>query len=116
MAMTTEVFVDVDFDSAHWLPHVPKGHKCHGVHGHTYRLQLRIEGPVGDDGFVVDYQVVRDAWHKLEKQLDHKLLNDVDGLSNPTCENIGAWVLERMPMVTSVRIRETQTAGCVVRR
>lgn len=114
--MVTEIFVDVSFNSAHWLPRVPSGHKCARVHGHTYRLQLRAKGEVRDDGMVFDYHVITDAWHSLFKLLDHQLLNDVEGLSNPTSELIGAWVLERMPMLTSVVVRETETAGSVVTR
>lgn len=114
--MVTEVFVDVSICVAHWLPKVSAHHKCAVMHGHNYEIRLYVRGEVHDDGMVQDYQVVLDAWRPLHKLLDHRTLNDVEGLSNPTCENLGAWILERMPMVTSVRVYETKDAGAIVCR
>lgn len=118
MSTTTSIFFEASFNSGHWLPMVPEGHKCRRPHGHTYRVRIVAEGPVGADGFIVDYDVIRQAWLPLCDDLDHRQLNHVDGLENPTAENIGRWILDRIrirvPMVCSVEVRETEHAGATV--
>lgn len=84
------------YDSAHRLPEVPEGHKCGRLHGHTYRLIVTIEGPVREDGFVIDFATVKTIINPLIKQLDHCLLNDVAGLENPTVERQLEWLWERI--------------------
>lgn len=85
------------FDSAHYLPNVPDGHKCGRMHGHTYTVWLHVSGPVGErEGWVVDFSDLKTEWKPLEAELDHKTLNDLPGLENPTAENLGAWIWQRM--------------------
>lgn len=99
------------FEAAHRLPGVPPTHRCFNLHGHTYRVELKLEGPVdGKTGFVADFFDVEAAFAPLLKQLDHCCLNDVKGLENPTAENIAAWIWERskpsLPQLAAVLVYE----------
>jgi 6-pyruvoyltetrahydropterin/6-carboxytetrahydropterin synthase len=94
------------FESAHFLPFVPDGHKCKNVHGHTYRVEIVVRGPLGPDGFVTDFAEIDALIAPLLNTLDHRLLNDIEGLQNPTAEIIAAWFLERVQNCESVRIYE----------
>jgi 6-pyruvoyltetrahydropterin/6-carboxytetrahydropterin synthase len=100
------------FEAAHRLPNVPPTHRCHRMHGHSYRVELRLEGPVDpESGFVVDFFDVEDAFGPLLAQLDHYCLNDVPGLENPTAENIAVWIWDRVqprvPQISAVLVYET---------
>ncbi|MDI4656112.1 6-carboxytetrahydropterin synthase QueD [Xanthobacter autotrophicus] len=100
------------FEAAHFLPHVPETHRCRRMHGHSYRVDLTLEGPVDAvTGFVVDFFDVEAAFGPLLKQLDHYCLNDVEGLENPTAEIIAAWIWDRvkpvLPLLSCVRVYET---------
>lgn len=106
------VFIEDSFDAAHWLPNVPDGHKCGRMHGHTYRIRMESEGPVGaETGWVIDYADLKYAWSIIKAQLDHDTLNDI--LTNPTCELIAEWIGERLPMVSRIELRETVNCGVV---
>ena len=54
----TSIWKDFHFDAAHWLPHVPEGHKCGRMHGHTYRVRVWCRGAINDRGMIVDYAVI----------------------------------------------------------
>lgn len=100
------------FEAAHRLPHVPATHRCHRMHGHSYRVELCLEGPVDPQtGFVVDFFDIEAAFQPLLLRLDHYCLNEVDGLANPTAENIAAWIWHRtkpsLPLLAAVRVYET---------
>lgn len=100
------------FEAAHRLPHVPLTHRCHRMHGHSYRIELCLEGPVdAHTGFVVDFFDVEAAFSPLLLQLDHYCLNDVEGLENPTAENIAIWIWNRIkpavPQTSAVVVYET---------
>lgn len=98
------------FEAAHWLPRVPKSHKCSRMHGHSYRVEITVDGPIGMNGFVVDYFDIEEMASPLIKQLDHHVLNEVDGLENPTVEHIVQWFLKLMPIATAIRVYETPTS------
>jgi len=101
------------FEAAHLLPNVAEEHRCRRLHGHSYRVELRLEGPVDPlTGFVADFLVIEKAFQPLLDRLDHHYLNDVEGLENPTAENIAIWIWERtkkaLPQLASVIVFETQ--------
>lgn len=100
------------FEAAHRLPKVPETHRCHRMHGHSYRVELQLEGPVNpQSGFVVDFFDVEAAFGPLLQRLDHYCLNDIAGLENPTAENIAVWIWDRvrpvLPQLASVKVFET---------
>lgn len=115
-----EVFKEFTVEAAHRLPNVPIDHKCARLHGHSFRIEIRVEGAIGaDTGWVVDFADIKAAFAPLEKQLDHHYLNEIPGLENPTSENIARWIWERLAPVlggiSAVTVRETCTSGCVYR-
>ena len=120
MTFTAEIYREFTFESAHRLPHVPEGHKCGRLHGHSYRVELHVSGPVGDDtGWVQDFGEIKQAFKPLEEQLDHNYLNEVEGLENPTSEVLARWIWKRLhedlPNIVAVQVRETCTSGCIYR-
>lgn len=101
------------FEAAHWLPKVADTHRCRRMHGHSYRVELTLEGNVNpESGFVVDFFDVESAFAPLLARLDHHCLNEVEGLDNPTAENIAAWLWDQMKPtlanIQSVKVFETQ--------
>ncbi|ATE52684.1 6-carboxytetrahydropterin synthase QueD [Actinosynnema pretiosum] len=115
-----ELFREFRFEAAHRLPNVPEGHKCARLHGHSYLVVVQLDGPVDPEaGWVVDFGDVKAAFKPLEERLDHYYLNEVEGLENPTSENLAVWIWDRLigalPMLSAVTVRETCTSGCTYR-
>lgn len=113
-----KIFKEFTFDSAHFLPNVPDGHKCKNMHGHTYRLTVFFEGQlVKDLEWVVDFAEVKKIINPIINQIDHKLINDIEGLENPTCERVAVWlwnkIKPKMPQLTEIKLNETPTSGVV---
>ncbi len=103
------------FEAAHWLPTFPDGHKCRRLHGHSFRVDVVVAGDVPEDtGYLIDYGQIKAATEPIRTQLDHYLLNDIEGLSNPTAENLAKWIYDRLtpslPILAAVRIHETCTS------
>jgi 6-pyruvoyltetrahydropterin/6-carboxytetrahydropterin synthase len=114
-----EIFREFTFEAAHRLPHVPDDHKCGRLHGHSYRVQVHVEGAVDEAaGWVMDFADIKAAFAPLHDQLDHRYLNDVEGLGNPTSENVAQWIWDRLAPslpLSAVTVRETCTSGCTYR-
>lgn len=94
------------FESAHHLPFVPDGHKCKNMHGHTYRVDIVMHGELDSRGFIKDFAEIDDQVLPLVRKIDHRVLNDIEGLENPTAENIAAWFFKRIPACEKVRVYE----------
>lgn len=109
-----KIWREFTFEAAHRLPLVPEGHKCARLHGHSYRVEIHVVGPVGDDGMVMDFSEIKAAWKPLHARLDHYYLNEIDGLENPTSEVLARWIFDRidLPAVEQIVVRETCTSGC----
>jgi 6-pyruvoyltetrahydropterin/6-carboxytetrahydropterin synthase len=117
VATQAEIFREFTFEAAHRLPYVPEGHKCARLHGHSYRVEVRVGGEVGSEsGWVVDFAEISTAFEPLHAVLDHHYLNDVPGLENPTSEILAKWIWDRLaPSLGGLReviVRETCTSGC----
>ncbi len=110
---------ELRFEAAHRLPHLPEDHKCHRLHGHSFRVTVRVEGPIDSKlGWVVDFADVAAAWKPLHELLDHRYLNEVEGLENPTSENLARFIAERLDVpsparLVSVTVHETCASRCV---
>lgn len=107
-------------EAAHRLPRVPAGHKCARLHGHSFVVEVAVSGPVDPEmGWVLDYADLKEAFQPLFEALDHRYLNDIPGLENPTSENLAAWIWERLkpalPLLSEVSVAETCTSRCVYR-
>lgn len=107
-------------EAAHRLPNVPTGHKCARLHGHSWRIEVAIEGPVGNDtGWVMDYADLKAAFQPIHNRIDHNYLNEIPGLENPTSERLAVWLWNelkpRLPLLSELVIAETCTSRCVYR-
>jgi 6-pyruvoyltetrahydropterin/6-carboxytetrahydropterin synthase len=105
------------FESAHRLPKVPAGHKCARLHGHSFKVEVAVVGPVDEDtGWFIDYERLYAAWAPIHAELDHNYLNEVPGLENPTSENLARWLWRRLepslPSLARITVFETCDARC----
>lgn len=112
------LFKEFTFDSAHFLPNVPVGHKCREMHGHTYRLRIWIEDQLHPQlGWVMDFADLKAVVKPVVDQLDHKTMNNIPGLENPTCERIAVWIWDQLrpslPKMVKVELHETPTSGVI---
>jgi 6-pyruvoyltetrahydropterin/6-carboxytetrahydropterin synthase len=115
-----EIFKRFTIEAAHLLPNLPEGHKCRRLHGHSFRIEIHVTGPVaGAEEWVQDFADLSAAFKPLYEQLDHRYLNEIEGLENPTSENLAKWIWVRLqptlPMLSAVVVRETCTSGCIYR-
>jgi 6-pyruvoyltetrahydropterin/6-carboxytetrahydropterin synthase len=115
-----EIFRRFTFEAAHRLPHVPAGHKCARLHGHSFAVTVAVAGPVGaDTGWIMDFAELKAAFAPLHAQLDHNYLNEIPGLENPTSENLARWIWQRLqprlPQLARVEVQETCQSGCIYR-
>lgn len=91
-----EIAYRFGFDAAHRLEHFPTGHPNRRLHGHSFMVEVALEGERGADGFVVDFAMVEAECAKVRLALDHRLLNEIDGLEPPTLENISVWIWQSL--------------------
>jgi 6-pyruvoyltetrahydropterin/6-carboxytetrahydropterin synthase len=110
--MRTEISRTYSIEAAHRLPNVPEGHKCFRLHGHSFRITLRLGGEVDPKtGWILDFAELDTAFEPLFARLDHHYLNEVEGLENPTSEVLASWVMTRLRprcgRLVSVTVAET---------
>lgn len=113
-----DIYKTINFEAAHRLPNLPPTHKCARLHGHSYRAEIHVRGPIDpQSGWVMDFADIKAACDPLVEQLDHNYLNDIKGLENPTCEEIARWIWNNLkpglPNLIKVVVHETCTSGCI---
>jgi 6-pyruvoyltetrahydropterin/6-carboxytetrahydropterin synthase len=112
------IYKEFTFEAAHRLPNVPTEHKCARLHGHSFAVKVSVQGDVGENsGWVMDYADITASFKPIRDLLDHYYLNEIEGLENPTSENIVRWIWLRLkptlPELCEIEIKETCTSGCI---
>jgi 6-pyruvoyltetrahydropterin/6-carboxytetrahydropterin synthase len=110
-----EMLRTMHFEAAHHLPHTPAEHKCHRVHGHSFEAEAAVSGDlIQPEGWIMDFAELSDLLEGIRADLDHRLLNDIPGLENPTSEELARWIWLRLTphlpdgvLLTRVSVRET---------
>ena len=115
-----EIYKEFMFEAAHRLPNVAAGHKCGRLHGHSWKGVIYVAGDVDPEaGWIMDYAEIKRIFAPLYDQLDHRYLNDIAGLENPTSEVVAKWIWDKLkpdlPLLSQVVINETCTSGCIYR-
>ena len=108
------------FEAAHFLPKVTPGHKCARMHGHSYTIEIVIEGEIDPElGWLIDFADIDEHAAPLVRLLDHQVLNEIEGLANPTSEILAGWWWQRLapglPQLCEVAVSETPSSRCVYR-
>lgn len=108
------------FEAAHFLPSFPDGHKCRRMHGHSFRVDVLVEGeiPAGQH-HLIDYGQMMQIIEPLRLRLDHYCLNEIEGLEHPTSEVLAKWLWDRLrpelPLLAGIVVHETCTSRCEYR-
>ena len=113
-----EIYKAFSIEAAHRLPNLPESHKCYRLHGHSFKIEVHVTGEVDQNtGWIMDFADISAAFKPLFERLDHHYLNEIEGLENPTSENLARWIWRQLkpalPLLSSVVVKETCTAGCV---
>ena len=103
------------FDAAHYFGHFPAEHPNHGMHGHSFQVEIAVRGaPDPRTGFIIDFAELERACAEVRRALDHRVLNEVEGLGQPSLENLCAWIWNRLaprlPPLSRVTVR-LESAG-----
>ncbi len=113
-----EIFKDFKFEAAHKLTGLPAGHKCANMHGHSYRARVVLRGRVDPKiQWIVDFAQVKEQVQPIIKRLDHAVLNDIEGLEQPTSEALAIWLWRalrpKLPQLVRIELWETATSGAI---
>lgn len=115
------IYREFHFEAAHFLPSAAPGHPNSRVHGHSFRARVVIQGePDPETGLVMHFDELSTAIADAREALDHRLLNDVEGLAAPTLELIAIWLWNRLsnrvPGLAEIQIaRDSCQEGCIYR-
>jgi 6-pyruvoyltetrahydropterin/6-carboxytetrahydropterin synthase len=113
------IYKDFHFEAAHYLPSAEPGTANARVHGHSFRARVTLEGePDAATGYVVHFDDLGAAIKEAQAELDHRLLNEVPGLSAPTLERIALWLWNRLDnrvvgLAEVLIARDSCHEGCV---
>lgn len=113
------IYREFHFEAAHVLPSAPPGHPNSRVHGHSFRVRVTVEGePDAETGLVMHFDDLSEAIAEAREALDHRFLNDIEGLKAPTLELISIWLWNRLqnrvPGLAEIVIaRDSCQEGCV---
>jgi 6-pyruvoyltetrahydropterin/6-carboxytetrahydropterin synthase len=115
--MKFELQQHFQIESARFLPHLEKTHPCSRVHGHSFKIILTLVGEADPEmGWVIDYNEIQVLMKPILEQIDHRLLNEVPGLENPTSELLTKWLFDKargvIPQLTRITVAETPATSC----
>ena len=118
--MRVKLVKTVRFEAAHRLPSFPEGHQCARMHGHSYKVDVVVEGDIPEgESYLIDYSVIKAAIEPIRARLDHRCLNDIEGLEDPTAEMLAKWIYDRLksslPILAEVHVWESETSRCEYR-
>ena len=105
-------------EAAHRLPNLPDQHKCSRLHGHTFVIEVHLQGDNDNsNGWVMDFADISKIFRPIFERIDHRYLNEIPGLENPTSENLAKWIWHKLesdlPLLYSIVVKETCTSGCI---
>jgi 6-pyruvoyltetrahydropterin/6-carboxytetrahydropterin synthase len=117
MSKNFEMKVQYRLESARKLTRLPSSHPCSQLHGHSFVITLTLFGPWKEDlGWMYDYHDLNQIVHPTLKVLDHRYLNDIPGLENPTSEALCIYLFTKLkpqlPELQKVTVAETPTTEC----
>ena len=113
------IYKEFNFEAAHFLPSAPPGHPNARVHGHSFRARIVVDGqPDEDTGIIIHFGDLEAAIAEARDALDHRMLNEIEGLSAPTLERIAMWLWDRLHnrlpgLVEIVVARDSCNEGCI---
>jgi 6-pyruvoyltetrahydropterin/6-carboxytetrahydropterin synthase len=113
------IYKEFRFEAAHFLPSAAAGTPNARVHGHSFRARIVVDGePSNETGYIFHFDELAAALRDTEEALDHRLLNDIEGLSAPTLERIAMWIWNRLsnrvPGLYQVEVhRDSCNEGCI---
>jgi len=118
--LKAEVIRTFRFEAAHSLPAAPEGHKCRRIHGHSYRIDVHVTGELDpQSGWVIDFGKIKRLVEPIIEALDHRCLNDIPGLENPTSELLAKYLWDRIAPVlkgvSAITVWESETSRCTYR-
>jgi len=107
-----QLYKEFTFEAAHRLPFVPEGHKCGRLHGHSFHVTIFVTGPMDErKGWVIDFADIKRCLGPVLDRLDHHYLNEIEGLENPTSENVAKWIWRHLkpelPILSKIIVAET---------
>jgi 6-pyruvoyltetrahydropterin/6-carboxytetrahydropterin synthase len=113
-----DIFKVFHLQCARRLPTLAASHPCSRLHGHSFRIELTVCGAVDPlRGWVMDFADIDAAWQTIHSKLDHRYLNDIAGLDNPTSENLATWLWTSLqpllPGLAKIAVMESLDSGCI---
>jgi 6-pyruvoyltetrahydropterin/6-carboxytetrahydropterin synthase len=117
-----EIAYRFGFDAAHHFDHFPAGHPNRNVHGHSFQVEVAIEGtPDPTTGFVADFALLQAACADVAGRLDHRMLNEIAGLEKPSLENLAGWIAKCLrpafPGLSRITVRRDSAGqSCTLRK
>ncbi len=113
-----KIWREFGFEAAHRLPLLPPEHKCSRLHGHSFKVRVEAELPVDPKtGWTIDFGDLDAICRPTFDRLDHYYLNDIEGLENPTSENLAAWIWDSLAPglsgLSSITVQETCRNACI---